>query len=330
MPPRDSCLVDWTQEQFDALEQGVLLARHRLHESGLFTDDALADLIDAQPEGYLTIAAMGTDENKFEWMTGERGDLSARELLRAVREHRFWLNVIRIGRFHPEYRRLIDSVYDELEARAPGFRARNRSSNLLISSPGAIVYYHIDLPVNMLWHLRGEKRVWVYPHFDNRFVSPRNIERLIRGEMAEDMPYEPWFEYYALEFDGRPGDLLTSPQNAPHRVTNGDSLNVSLSTEHHNPLASRRLNVHLANHYLRTGLGCRKLSISPHGFSARVKDLGVRALKLSERLFRRKESQPFEYRRRFIVDPDAERGFVFKENARAGDFAEEEALLMQV
>ena len=328
MPTLTSYLDRWTPEQFETLERGVLVARHRLHETGLFSDEALIDLIDRQPEGYLTIAAMGTDENRFEWMTGERGGCSAADLLRAVREHRIWLNLVRVGRFHPEYRKLIDALYDELEANAPGFRALNRSGNLLISSPRAIVYYHIDLPVNMLWHLRGEKQVWVYPHFDNRFVAPRNIERLIRGEMAEDMPYEPWFEDYALRFHVRPGDLITWPQNAAHRVTNCDSLNVSLSTEHHNATALRRLNVNQANHYLRTRLGCSRLSISPDGWGARCKDLAMRGLNRWQRLFGSRQPEPFSYRRRFVVDPNAPRGFVLKDPGDQVGYVEEQAVLM--
>src|SRR5690606_19909221 len=110
-----SYLDQWTSEQFAVLEQSILVARHRIHETGLFSDQALADLIDRHPSDYLTIAAMGRDQNKFEWMVGERGDLSALELLDAVRNGQLWLNVIAITRFHEEYRKLIDSVYDELE-----------------------------------------------------------------------------------------------------------------------------------------------------------------------------------------------------------------------
>jgi hypothetical protein len=54
-------------------------------------------------------------------------------------------------RFHPEFRILVNALYDELEANCPGFRALRRSANLLVSSPSAMVYYHADAPLNMLW-----------------------------------------------------------------------------------------------------------------------------------------------------------------------------------
>jgi hypothetical protein len=323
-----SYLANWTPEQYRVLEKALLVAEHRIHETELFTDAALCELIDRHPRDYLTIAAMGNDKNKFEWMTGERGDISADELLRAVKEGQLWLNLIRLRKFHPEYARIVDSVYDELEAKAPGFKAQSRSANLLISSPNAMVYYHLDLPVNMLWHLRGEKQVWVYPHFDERFVAPRNIERLILGKMAEDMPYQPWFEDYAVSFVVKPGQMITWPQNAPHRVTNRDGLNVSLSTEHRNPVARRRLNVHLANHFIREQFGCNNLSIDPHGSMARLKELYARSYQLFQKLTQRNQPEPFSYRKRFRVDPNAEKGYVLLDPEKTVSFEEEEALLV--
>ena len=323
-----SYLGNWSPEQFRVLEKAVLVAEHRIHETGLFTDEALCKLIDNHPSDYLTIAAMGNDKNKFEWMTGERGDISATDLLQAVNRGQLWLNLIRLGRLHPEYNRIINSVYDELEARSPGFKADNRSANLLISSPNAMVYYHLDLPVNMLWHLRGEKQVWVYPSCDERFVSPRNVERLILGEMAEDMPYQPWFEDYALSFTLKPGQMITWPQNAPHRVTNCADLNVSISTEHRNPLARRRLGVHLGNHYLRQHFGMHNLSIDPSRWSGRVKEFYARVCQRVERFTRGDRHEPFSYRKRFRVDPNAEKGWVLLDHEKDLSFAEEEALLV--
>lgn len=325
---RESLLRDWTPEQFAVLEQAVLVAQHRLHETDLFSDAALAELIDRQPDDYLTIAAMGRDEKKFEWMVGERGDASAHDLLDAVRRGKLWVNLIALGRFYDEYRRIINDLYDELEARNPRFKAQHRSGNLLISSPEAMVYYHIDLPVNMLWHLRGRKRVWVYPPFDPRFVAPRNIERLIHGEMAEDMPYHAWFEDYALKFDVEPGQMITWPQNTAHRVTNLDGLNVSLSTEHRNPLAQRRLNVHRANRFLRKNFGLEGTSIRPEGAVARAKELLIKGVHAVQRVTRRQHKEPFGYRKKFRVDPHAPLGYVLLNGAEQASFEEENAVLM--
>lgn len=323
-----SYLKDWTPEQCRVLEQAVLIANHRLHETGLFSDEALAELIDGQPDDYLTLAAMGSDEKKFEWMVGERNGASGQDVVEAVRGGKLWVNLVALTRFHETYRRLVDAVYDELEETVPGFRARHRSANLLISSPQAMVYYHVDLPVNMLWHLRGEKRVWVYP-CDERFVSQRNLERLSVGAMSEDMPYESWFDDYALSFRVQPGQMITWPQNSPHMVKNLDGLNVSLSTEHRDPVAKRRIMVHKANHFLRNRCGVRNLSSSPHGLVAHLKQNGVRALNLLNRLTRRPVDETFGFRRRFVIDPHAESGYRLCEGETAGDFSEEQSVVLE-
>lgn len=301
-------LNNWTQQQFNVLEKALLIAKHRLHETGLFSDEALARLIDNQPEEYLTIAAMGTEANKFEWITGNRNGVSSEQIIQIVKEGKIWINLIAISKFHDEYRKLIDDVYDELEASVPTLKARLRSGNLLISSPNAMVYYHTDLPVNMLWHLRGEKRVWVYP-FDERFVAPENMERLAAGKMSEDMPYEDWFEDYALSFKLQPGQLITWPQNRPHMVKNLDSMNVSLSTEHRNPVAKRQIMVYKANYYLRNKFGLNNLSTSPHGLAGRAKEFGVRFAEKVQRMRGDDGDNLFDYGKRFYLDPSAELGY---------------------
>ncbi|MBL4885181.1 MAG: cupin-like domain-containing protein [Planctomycetaceae bacterium] len=323
-------LQGWTKPEFDVLEEAVLVAKHRLHETGMFTDDALAELIDRHPDDYLTIAAMGNDENKFEWMTGKRDGASGKEMIQALRTGKIWVNLICLARYHPEYAKILNSLYDELEKNAPRFQAKYRSANLLISSPNAIVYYHIDLPVNMLWHIRGEKRVWVYPHFDNRFASQRNIERAILGEMSEDMPYQKWFEDYALEFHVKPGQMMTWPQHSPHRVTNLDTMCVSLSTEHRNQRAKRRVNVHLANHYLKKHFGLKDLSIRPQGWNACAKEAYARAVQVVNKLLTAKKMEPYSYRKRFVVDPNAELGYRMLDGEDATDFKQEEAILANV
>lgn len=311
-------LNNWSPEQYQVLEKALLVAKHRLHETGLFSDEALAQLIDTHPDEYLTIAAMGTEASKFEWMVGDRNGVSAEQLIQTVKDGKLWINLIAIERFHDEYRRLIDDVYNELEAAVPNFKARNRAGNLLISSPNAMVYFHTDLPVNMLWHLRGEKRVWVYP-FDERFVSEENMEKLAAGKMSEDMPFEDWYNDYAVSFKVQPGQLITWPQNTPHMVKNLDSMNVSLSTEHRNPVAKRKIMVYKANYFLRQKLGIQNLSSSPHGLMAHAKQFGVRVGAQLQRLKRVDEDTLFSYGKKFFIDPSAPQGYTLYDDSKQVD-----------
>ena len=301
-------LDNWSTDDFRTVEQGVLVARHRLADSGLFTDEALVRVLDTHPAECLHVNTMGSDTNKFEWREGDRNGVAGDVLLQTVRDGHLWINCRNMLDHQQEHARLINDVYDELEANCPGFKAEDRSANLLISSPSALVHYHVDLPVNMLWHLRGTKRVWVYPHFDCRFVSQEVMELVCSGDFSEDVPYDSAFERYALTFDVEPGQLITWPQHSPHRVTNLEGLNVSLSTEHKNSRARRRINVHLANQYLRRQFGLRCEAIGVDGPTAHVKQAIARAVRYYQRFFATPKKQ-FTYPVSFVVDPAAPQGF---------------------
>lgn len=306
MPQR--FLPDWTAEQYRALENEILLAPHLLHESGLFDDENLIRMLDKHPLADLGINTMGYSHTKFEWREGDRNGVPSDILLELVKRGRLWINLRKVLVHHPEVKEAVDSIYDELEQKAPPFKAEQRSANLLISSPGALVHYHLDTPVNMLWHIRGMKRVWVYS-LDPKLVSQENIEGIFSGEFAEDLPYENWYDDYATVFDVKPGQMLTWPQNTPHRVTNLEGMNVSLSTEHKNARALRRGNVHLANQFLRRtfGLPCRSTAVD--GLGAHFKQAVIRAARRLPGAKTEPKKRGIDYPVSFRVDPDAPLGF---------------------
>ena len=127
---------------------------------------------------------------------------------------------------------------------------------LLISSPNAQVFYHLDATPVTLWQLRGEKRMWVYPR-QAPFVTDEEIERIVLRETAEQFPYRPDFDAGAQVHEMTPGVMVSWPQNAPHRLVNGPMLNVSLSIEYLTPAAMLRANVIYANGVMRRRLGAR-------------------------------------------------------------------------
>jgi len=326
---KQSLLANWTQEDINTVEEGVLVAEHRLAQTGLFTDDALAHILDTHPEQHVSISTMGGDPNVFDWREGERNGVSGRELLQLVRDGQLWINCRQMLQNNPDYARVFNQLYDEIEAERPGFKAQERTANLLISSPCAWVPYHVDMPVNMLWHIRGSKRVWVYPHFDKRFASTQVLEKVCSGEWSEDIPYNPSFDKYALVYDAQPGQLITWPQLAPHRVRNLEGLNVSLSTEHKNARARRRLNVHNANHLLRTQFGKACRSIEAEGITAHAKQVLARLYRFKGKFG--KQSEQFVYPKTFVVDPDAPHGYRLKEGVQAAVIAPHQELeAMQV
>lgn len=287
------------------LEEAVTSFRHRMADSGLFTDEHVIRILDEHPREFLAVSRMGTDSATYEWSEGDTAGLGGQELLAAVRKGRLWLNVRKVTRFHPALSALVERLYSELEQTCPQFRTSRHSANLLISSPNALVYYHLDLPQNILWQLRGHKRVWVYP-IEPRTVSSDVLESTLANERFEDLPYDPETDGLAQVFDLESGDVVTWPQNCPHRVENADDLNISLSTEHYTAGQLRRIRVAQANSVIRKATGLDSRSVKTDGLGYSAKYAVLLASRLSQRWLRRRQDHNlYEYPRTFRLNPTA-------------------------
>jgi hypothetical protein len=289
-------LVGWPEGQ--VLEGRIARAAHNLLDTGLFSDEKLIELFDQHDPENLLVYRMGDDHRKLDdFQFGSRGGLTSTQLLEAVKSGSTWLNIINMTH-HAVFRTLVDSMYDELERKVHGFRTVFRSANLLVSSPNAKVYYHADAPLNMLWHLRGEKRVWVYPG-DERFAPREWVEMLFTRESDDDLPYRPEFDQYATAYDLRPGEMLTWPQNVPHRVENIGGLCVSLTTEHYTPSAMKKRMTYMANRYLRKWFGLQTTDVALDGPAAVLK----RSLfRVARRMPGMNEAVPYDDNVKFSLD----------------------------
>src|SRR6185436_4794823 len=154
-----------------------VVGSHGLADHELFSDAALIDLLDHFPRRHLYALNMGTDPTRAEEnRLAQHDGVSGAELLLAVKTGRLWLNVTRVDRADAQYRRLISDLYEELRARIPGFSPDASQGTLLLSSPTALVYYHADGPASVLWHIRGRKRIWIYPALDERYMKRELLE----------------------------------------------------------------------------------------------------------------------------------------------------------
>lgn len=255
-----------------------VVGTHGLGDATLFSDASLIALLDEFPRERLYAFTMGTDPTRIdEYRKVRHAGVSGAELLEAVRCGRLWLNITRVDLADPAYHRLVDALYEQLAELLPDFAPLRDQGTLLISSPQAQVYYHADGPASVLWHIRGRKRVWVYPAMDERYLRYELLEDIFAGVRHEFVPFEPAFDAGAEVYDLEPGQWISWPQNAPHRVVNADSLNVSLSTEHFTAASLRRYQLFLANRFFRTRFGRRHPSLREDGALALTKALVQRS-----------------------------------------------------
>jgi hypothetical protein len=181
-------------------------------------------------------------------------------------------------------------------------------ATLLISSPQAIVYYHFDASHQALWHIKGAKRIWLYPACDARFAPAEIMEDIFAGayDYDEELPYSSEFDSHAQVFDLRSGDVVSWPQNAPHRIENLGTVNVSLSTGFVTAAAERRSLIYSANRLLRRRFGVRVRSTRESGPVASAKCIVYRAFRRAGVM---RQSVDRAYPKALAVDWEAPLGY---------------------
>jgi hypothetical protein len=273
-------LIHWSQTEYACFGLKTQLTQHQYHQLPLFTQAALIDLLENYPRQQLQAFTMGTDPSRrSDWKSVDIPDhANGKDIWHAVEKGRLWLNIIKIETYSQDYADLIQGMYEHLDQHCPHLSGPQADySTLLISSPGAQVYYHLDAAPNMLWHLRGQKRAWIYPAMDLQFVPQDFLEDIYAGEIDEEIPYDPTYDQYADCFVLKPGDVVSWPHNAPHRIENLD-MNVSLATSYRTPMVARRALIQRANRFILRPLGIKKRSMAETGMGASLKCLTYKVI----------------------------------------------------
>ncbi|PQZ81736.1 MULTISPECIES: cupin-like domain-containing protein [unclassified Brevundimonas] len=204
---------------------------HDLIAQGFAEDAALAALLDRYPAELFDINLYDyDDEGQVSLRTGARGRLDGAQLLEAIQQGRLWVNLRDVETGWPELWAAAMAEFKKVEAAYPGLKAVKNAGQLILSSPKARVPYHFDAAGVVLFHLRGRKRIFVYPG-DEGHLPERNMEQVVARQTTEELPYTLAFEDDAHVVDLEPGQALTWPLYAPHRVENLDRFCVSLSMD---------------------------------------------------------------------------------------------------
>jgi len=263
---RKDVISNWQPHHEALFGRHTIKLNHTLIETGMFTREAVAKLIERCPVEELGLVSRIYGEDGSQTRSfGELGNASGMEAIEAIERGKIWMNIRRIMDWAPEYRALLDRIFGEFESRVPGLKTNKHNMGVLVSSPNARVFYHADIQGQSLWQIEGSKRVFIYPTTEH-FVSPQNIEKILLRETDEDMAFKPWYDEHATILDLNPGEMTTWPLYAPHRVDNHDSLNISVTMEHWTKPIWNSYAVHYGNGVLRRTLGFGYRSTNDSGF----------------------------------------------------------------
>lgn len=318
---REKDPINWTREDYAKFGDVPMVNKHEYHQRTLFDKEELIPLLDSFPRKWLQAFTMGDDPCRpDQWSCVDiAANTDGADLWRAVETGRLWLNVTHIEEFSEEYKILIDGMYQHLNENCPHLQNPVANySTLLISSPGAQVYYHLDAEPNMLWHMRGQKRLWVYPAMDTDLVPQNLLEDIYAGEIDENLPYNSSFDKFSEEFLLTPGDVASWPHNGPHRLQNID-MNVSLATSYYTPLIYKRQYVQLANRFVLREMGMENRSMAEDGAVPALKRFTYRAVN-KIKPFPRKD-RAATYITNLQVDPESELGIRKLDEAILASFA---------
>lgn len=279
--------------------------RHTLDRSPLFSDARLMRLIEQTPRDRYHVNTPGPgDGSRAEWREGAMDGLSGEQVFEAVARGALWVHLQRVGETDRAYAELLDSLFAEIEDQVPGLETYKRSMSILISSPNLRVAYHCDVPGQMLWQVRGRKTLHIYPP-RAPFLPQEALERIVLREAADtELAFDPSFEAHATAYELTPGDAMHWPLNGPHRVVNGDCVNVSFTTEHWTNDLRAHYAANYANGLLRKTFRTGDLSRRTEGFGFKAK----LALAGVHKYVASRQRKPLKFEVDFRVDPDAPAG----------------------
>ena len=272
-------LKDWTEAHSARFQKEIMSFKHGLEETSLFTDEALIDLLNKHPKNMLDVCTMGSVDcelypNKFQ--TGDFRGVDGKVLLEAAKAGKVWINVRRGMNLHPEYKAVLDQMYDDIAEKTSN-KAYNANGGILISSPIAKVPYHFDKTETILWHVRGQKSIYLYP-LTEKFIPDKAYEATLLNHLNDDLPYTPDFDDEATKVDLQEGQALSWPMNMPHRVDN-QTFCVSVTTEYSTRESGMKNAAMIANATLRHRFGIESSYTNAGPLNRQIKSIFGRIIR---------------------------------------------------
>lgn len=248
-------LNDWSIGHTKRFQQETITFGHNLDATGLFTDEALIELLRIHPHDQLDVCSNTQNPdpgfpNRF--LTGDFREVPAETLLEAAKAGRIFINLRKAMNIHPEYHEVLQDMFGSLQD-ATGFRYSKPKGGILISSSISKTPYHFDKTETILWHIKGDKRIYIYP-MTPEFIQDKDYEEAVINPHVDELPYETDFDQKGVYFDLEPGRAIAWPLNSPHKVDNS-SFCVSVTTEYSTRECVIKNNSMVTNAILRNAFG---------------------------------------------------------------------------
>ncbi|WP_439634444.1 hypothetical protein [Glycocaulis sp.] len=285
-------LLDWSEDHRGEFARGVVSARHQLARLPLFTDEALAAMLDRHDRDNLDVCTMGRDPaERSSWRdVPVCRHLPGHHLIEAVHQTRLWVHARHALDTDSELKPVFAAMMDQLRHLNPGWAPLRAYGGVVIASPGAQVFLHSDISETMMFQVRGSQQVFVYPPRDP-WVSDRALEGVLLGEAGEDLPYDPSWDSEAARIDMERGSFAAWPLHAPHRIRFGNELSVTLVLEVVTQGSLVKNGVLHANGLMRRA-GLNPRNADTRGLGAAAKLAISRAAKTASAIRKRREAQP--------------------------------------
>ncbi|MEM8648928.1 MAG: transcriptional regulator [Pseudomonadota bacterium] len=304
---RSDILTNWQDHYSEVFSEHTLILQHRLQDLPHFRRENLIALIEKAPDDVYDLVRMGAvGSNKHQWRRGFKEGTSGEDILTAIEEGRFWISLQGLQDWDEGFAQVTEKIFADIARKVPTFKSFKHKTGMLISSPGAQVYYHMDIPGQSLWQIQGEKDVYVYPNSEP-FLKDKQMENVFLGVTEEEIEYHDWYDDFADKITLKPGMMAHWPLNCPHRVENHDMVNISLTTEHY----TKEIRDHYVTLYANGIL--RGMGISPEKNSAGASKYAKMAIAAAHKMVFRKVVK--------AKSPKAPRSF--KINLKGEDFMED-------
>lgn len=222
---------------------------HGLESHPLLELEALADLARRLPLEFIE-CNLGDQPIGVDQVPEQLRDRAAETILN-IGNAGCWVGLRNVEQ-QPEYAELLASLLEEMRPRIERKTGpmMNLQSFIFVTSPGGVTPFHFDPEHNILLQVRGSKVMNVFPAGDPAFATDEMHEAYHAGARPE-LPWRAEMAEHAMPFALGPGEAVYVPVMAPHYVSNGPEVSVSISLTWRSPWSYAEADARAFNAVLR-------------------------------------------------------------------------------